>query len=180
MIPHVTMSAAGPQYDVIYDVTTAGYRWWPIGIAFAVALGTCVAILVSQKRFPTTVRGPWNRPVGYFALAFVCCMCADALWSTHREYAELSNRLRTGDFDVVEGTIEHFVPPYGKSPERFTVGEHQYSVKASYNLDPGYHTRSGIGSPIQDGVHVRIADADGVIARLEVLRADETAKDSAP
>jgi hypothetical protein len=172
------VSSAAPHYEVIYSVITAGYRWWPIVIFGFVALATCVAILLAQRRFPATVKRPWHRPVGIFVLAFVFSMSADAAWSTHRKYTELCRRLRAGEFDLVEGTVEGLIQAEGKTPEGFTVSGHRYAGYRSFDLTPGYHADVANGGTLRDGMQVRIADVDGAIARLEVLRSETIGKDS--
>ena len=82
-------------------------------------------------------------------------------------HARLVHALRTGSYAKVEGTVANFVSAdiIRKTPERWSVGDRTYEF---YDA----RVRSGLSSPglVRSGMYVRIADVDGAIALLEVLR----------
>jgi hypothetical protein len=53
--------------------------------------------------------------------------------------------------------------------ESFEVAGRRYRY-SDFVLVPGFHTTTTRGGPIREGLHVRIADVDGEIARLEIER----------
>jgi hypothetical protein len=87
-------------------------------------------------------------------------------------YVSLCHALDAGTLPNVEGIVRNFVPAPERSPtsvdvERFDVaGRHfQYSER---DMTAGFHQIQRHGSPLADGVYVRIRHFEGTIARLEV------------
>jgi hypothetical protein len=69
----------------------------------------------------------------------------------------------------VQGVVTHFVrgDSIGHTPESFEVDGHQYSFRKSVETE-GYNGHPGGKDAIYDGARVRIADVNGLIARLEI------------
>ena len=88
---------------------------------------------------------------------------------SYRDYREMVQRLNAGNYTVVEGRVQQFDPmPWGgHKNETFVVDDHFYSY-SDYQVTAGFNRTSSHGGPIRQGLHVRIADVDGVIGRLEV------------
>lgn len=86
------------------------------------------------------------------------------------QYRALRGALECGDYRAVEGVVTHFVPAKEWGDwESFNVGNDRYQYSDSY-IVPGYHRTILKGGVLRDGLHIRIADVDGEIARLEVRR----------
>jgi hypothetical protein len=86
-------------------------------------------------------------------------------------------RLNHGDYVVVEGVVRDFVPAdwIGHRHELWRVrsGDQDYWYSYSESvITAGFRQTQQQGGPIHNGVRVRIADMDGLIARLEVATTD--------
>ncbi len=95
--------------------------------------------------------------------------CIAMLAHTWREYSELRTSLQNGAFRVVEGVVSDFVPegPQGHPIERFRVDDTRFQYATS-DITSAFHRTAGQGGPVREGLRVRIADANGAIARLEI------------
>jgi hypothetical protein len=87
-----------------------------------------------------------------------------------RERQAFRDRLQRKSYSLVEGTVTDFVPGAvnGHPMERFAVNGHEYQY--SPYTSSGYSTIAAQGGTIRPGMHVRIADVDGNIVRLEIGR----------
>ena len=108
--------------------------------------------------------------LGVVGLVIFCWMPVSGAWQVFEEYSRFATRYRTGQFSLVEGIVEDFVPEPsgGHGRETFRLGEHHYAYSTS-ELVPGYHQLRARGGVIAPGVKVRIADIDGHIARIEIV-----------
>ena len=86
-----------------------------------------------------------------------------------RERLSLRAQYQAGEFKVVEGVVEDFVPePYeGHQDESFTVNGVPFSY-SYYNITPGFSQSASHGGPIRTGLPVRISYIDNLILKLEV------------
>lgn len=93
------------------------------------------------------------------------------LFMTVQQERRFRARLKTGDFEVVEGIVTNFKPepPRGHSDEEFDVSGHHYSLSSAASTG-GYHKTLPHGGSIREGLLVRIADVNGVILKLEVAK----------
>ena len=80
----------------------------------------------------------------------------------------MRDALRRGLYVRVEGTVEDFRPDVGDHGESFYVGKHYFDYAASYPTS-AYNRTGPHGGLVREGMHVRIADVAGKIARLEIL-----------
>jgi hypothetical protein len=153
-------------YEVVFDAAEHGYRtWWFVlpGV-FAIAAGVLLGIARSRM----SDRDRRAAPV----LAMILSV-AGLAWiivnyeNTHHEYLVLMDGLRSNHFTTIEGRVADFVPrgPDGHPSEHWSVRGHRYVVSPS-TVTSAFNT-PGI---VHSGDSVRIADIDGVIARLEVVR----------
>ena len=81
--------------------------------------------------------------------------------------------LDSGEHELVEGLVEDFAPAGAGdgSTERFSVNEVEFSY-SQYELNPAFRTPRSKGSPIREGLPVRIAyvarAANNAILKLEI------------
>lgn len=157
------------EYDVIFDVTTAGYRtWWfpALGAVLTAGCGLFVRQLM-RKNSPrqlatvflalmTMLIGLWT--VGAFAMTF-------------GQYYSLRSAIADGRVAVVEGVVKDFKPHHigGRGPEKFCVSDTCFAYSNSI-VTEGFNTTQASGGPIRDGLPVRVTYVGGSIVRLEVGR----------
>ena len=155
------------HYRLIFDATTVRYPVWPwlLPLALFAAFGL---VLV---RFPNLYgqRSRFMRAVGTL-LTIVGLGSALFIWHVRTgQRHKVIGALRDGHYALVEGRVSGFRPgaPTSHPPEEFDVNGHHYRYAPAEELYSFNHV-AGAGGPIHDGVQVRIADVDGLIARLEI------------
>jgi hypothetical protein len=137
---------------------------------FFVLLG--VLDLLSHRRYPARVRDGWVSKSPLSACAWTALsallLIAITVGFAHG-YWKLSSRLNNGNYEVVEGVVTQFVPMScdGKGNEAFVVSGHSFKY-SDFEPSAGFYRSKCFGGPIREGLCVRIADVDGVIARLEI------------
>jgi len=93
-----------------------------------------------------------------------------------RGQRELCQALRGGRFTLVEGVVSNFQPALRlkRRVERWNVqsGAHVYHYSYSAMDLVGYRQTAPEGGRIREGTRVRVADAGGVIGRLEIAGPD--------
>lgn len=156
---------------VVYDASASLFdNWWApcVGLVF-------VAIGIAMVRHPGFLRGSkeFVRTFGMLYAGFAVVWTVVAASVVFRDSVGTARALWQGQFQRVEGTVTHFVPgePGGHGDERWEVvsGGRVFRYDyAQYVMGPGYHRTAPYGGEVRDGLHVRVADVDGAIARLEV------------
>jgi hypothetical protein len=159
------------SYQLVFDVGMEGYRGWTLLWLFVLFSVVGAGWILLRRRYPTSRRSRLARIGPYlFTSVTVPAMLVGNI-TTYLEYRELISRLRTGEFKIVEGRVEQFDPmPWeGHKNESFVVDGHRYSY-SDYDGGVGFNRTSSHGGPIRQGLNVRIADINGVIARLEIAQ----------
>jgi len=162
-------------YTVVFDARNAGVPGWeaiPIALFF-------VALTYSKRQVPSSKpRAPalaWFLRNALFI--FACTAAVVTTLVTVGSTLRVRYRLDHGDYTVVEGVVSDFVPGdwIGHRHELWRVrsGDKDYWYTYSKSIiTSGFRQTQEEGGPIRNGVRVRIADMDGLIARLEVATAD--------
>ncbi|HEY9516828.1 MAG TPA: hypothetical protein VIQ74_14215 [Gemmatimonadaceae bacterium] len=154
-------------WKVVFDASTdrwQGLRFGTIMLGGALLISLVGAFydkLNQRKVFSTKTR---------YVTGFVLVCAILSLVGGYSRYRDLRGALERGEYQVVEGVVDRFVPAteWG-SWESFVVSDHRYEYSDPWVV-PGYHRTASNGGVIRNGLHVRIADVDGEIARLEVPR----------
>lgn len=161
-------------YVTVFDAGQVRSPATVVGAICAVVLVAAVAALIAWRRrtHPSGLREAIASPIPVICLVAIAAAPLVVLFVVLE--ASLSSGLRTalasGGYEVVEGPIHDFVPGdrEGHRPESFSVTTrgrtHSYRYRHSMR-EPGFHRSAG---PMRAGMHVRIADVDGHITRLEV------------
>jgi hypothetical protein len=111
----------------------------------------------------------------FFLLAFpiVGTCFLFSILITYSQYASLSDGMKLGKYQLLEGVVENFKPAAesSKPPEKFTVAGHDFELR-EYDVTSAFHQTSFYGSPIRNGIKVRIYCVGGEIAKLEIRKSD--------
>jgi hypothetical protein len=155
-------------YRLVFDATTVRYpaSEWLLPLALFAAFGVALA---SFPRLSEPERRRFVRPFGALS-AIVAGAMAVGIWRTSEaQRSQVVGALRDGRYQLVEGVVEGFRPGAASShpPEEFTVSGHRYRYAPAEHLY-GFNQVAALGGPIRNGLRVRIAEVDGLIARLEV------------
>jgi hypothetical protein len=155
------------RWETLFDVAETGYRhwWFPVGIAVFVLI--VFAALIAARAAGET--RPWRSWIKPYALAATAALVvpAAAFLLTYRDYSQLRDALREGRYRVVEGPVTQLAPADRGDhfDEVIVVNSQRYAYSRS-RLSAGFN-RTRV---LREGLRVRIADVNGSIARLEVLR----------
>jgi hypothetical protein len=164
--------------EVVFDVRQAGYdSWWfpAFGLLFFAFGLVLFAINQGLKRLGLpAIPNRSGKPAPWLPLVFIgfsLLWSLGTFYTTFSGYRHLRTALELGQCRVVEGRIENFHPENpsrGGSDESFDVSGVHISYSANV-VSPGFHTTCAKGSPIRDGMRVRIYSKERDIARLEIL-----------
>lgn len=147
---------------VLYDVARTSYvEWRELLTSIVIVILGALVVLREERRY---------RFGGIFLIAIGLSFLVLGTGASAIQHRDLVMRLRSGKYENVEGAITDFSPGSfdGHVQERFTVAGHRYTFSSAKSM-AGYHDVQGAGGPLGDGVRVRIADVNGMIARFELL-----------
>jgi len=155
------------SYRLIFDASTVRYPTWQwVSPWLAAALLGLVLV-----RFPHIygARPRYFRTFGVLLCVVGCLAAVGIEIASRSQRNRIVGALTSGRFRVVEGRITNFHPGSTDShpPEEFDVGTHHYRYAPAEALY-GFNRVAGGGGPLRAGLSVRIADVEGVIARLEI------------
>jgi hypothetical protein len=146
---------------VIFDVTEAGYRGWPVAGVGALLLLSALAVAYVNRH------AGFGRRWGFFAgvaivVAIISVFCVVEFVSARRS-------LQNGDYQIAEGYIQeyHALPARAKGRESFTVAGKTFEF-SEFALMPGFSWTRRKGSPLEKGSFVRIAYRSRQILRVEL------------
>jgi hypothetical protein len=181
-------------YRVIYDVRDAfdatsflmmglfaaiGLTLWGVGRADVWLLSRAGAAPAGPGQEPGFVdRAARMRGWGLLFLVAGPLVLGFVGWMQWSGRERLRSALESGAYTVVEGEVTEFERgDRGRHrDERFSVvsGGRRYTYAyRSSSYEPGFHESHG---PIREGMHLRIADVGGHIARLEVRTVEDPAR----
>lgn len=160
------------DYVLVYDasqspVTTADDFVFPL-----LAAGATILYLTRRRWIRTWVEKPdwYERPSLLLGITILFWLITLGTWSGVSDEAALGERVHRGAYELVEGTVENFVPGDrgAHHEESWTIRSggavHAYRYLVSRD-EPGFRQSAG---PVYAGARVRVADVDGVIGRLEI------------
>ena len=157
------------HYQLVFDASAQGFEFpWDALLGLApLALGLAVL------RFPALwfpQRPRLGRVLGTLVTGFGLIFLVGIPMVKWREHQEFRDRLQEKNYALVEGTVTEFVPGAfdGHPMESFAVNGSKYMY--SPYTSSGFSTIAAQGGPIRPGLHVRIADVNGNIARLEIAQ----------
>jgi hypothetical protein len=166
-------AAATSDYRTVFDVAVNGYQTWRAAILpGSLSVAALIILVLLRSNFSPKSKSTrfYRGIIGAVAVA-AAAGCVAMLVHTRREYDALRSSLRDRTFQVVEGDVVDFVPQGtdGHPIERFRVNSTRFEYSRS-DITSAFHRTAIRGGPIRDGIAVRIADVNGKIARLEILR----------
>ena len=158
------------HYDVFFDMAGPGYRSWQTFFLGGL-VGVVVGIVARLQRLGTGRKFPSE----IFPFAFAVFWCLGALTMTWGKYWQLGSLERHGEVQVVAGPVCDYKPGQAHvGPEQFCVDVQCFSFWGG-GMSPAFELTAGDGSPIRQGLPVRITYAGDDIIKLEIGR-----KGSAP
>ena len=149
-------------YEITADESIPGLKGVLFTLVFA-AFAAMVFLMIRHRRsgmVQMSVGGSAQgllRPVCFIAALFVLLAFLAGLGQIHAGQT-LMARYRNGEYQVVEGVVEHFdpMPAEGHKHESFDIDGVRFEY-SDYREQPGYHqARSHHGVITGDGQHLRI------------------------
>jgi len=83
---------------------------------------------------------------------------------------DLTQQLRAGRADQLEGSVEHFFEVAGGKNECLSIEDRRFCY-SDWEITPGFNRTRALGGPIEPGLQVRVAAIGDTIVRLEVASA---------
>ena len=159
------------NYITIYQFSPKGIRPDLYAIAFTTLI-VC-GLLFYFSRYSRKRKEVRVGAILLFALMEIFTIYS--AWSEMSADSACNSAFKSGQYSVIEGTVEDFRPmPYeGHANEQFHVGSVRFSY-SDYEDRPGFNQSSSHGSPIREGLKVRISYSDDcsewpkTILKLEV------------
>jgi hypothetical protein len=155
-------------YRVAFDVTQAGFRWWP---SLLIAIASALAFLWGRTQ-ETSGEGDDDDLTGLFFkfLGIAGLIASVALLAfTYTEYRSVMQALSSGNCIVASGVVTNFTAPHGKGgSESFTLDGVQFHYGSGLTSTVfGYYWNRGF---IHNGVNARITYTrwDRDILRVEI------------
>lgn len=167
--PDVALSMM--DYATIFDMSTLGFRyWWLLGpFLFVIAVDIAfLCILRSYYRRGRRIARPEILLVGaLFALMTV--VTGVVLFRPLGQYLAAQAVANRSLAKFTEGRIHEFHPPdpATHAPERFSVNGIEFTY-SDYDLNAGYNVSTTHGSPLRQGLPVRIWYYHGSILKLQI------------
>jgi hypothetical protein len=163
------------HYNIIFDVTQAGYRQWQ-ELYLAIIFGAIPIIIISFKGIAWLRHSIYAIKFLLFACVFICLMGAFGFQHSYSNYLRLQSAMRDSKCIITEGVVTQFHKTFAgrnsnRPAETFVVNnvEFRYADGSAQN---GFH-QIGI---ITNGMQVRIYHFDGIdsvdkdITRLEIAQ----------
>jgi hypothetical protein len=106
---------------------------------------------------------------GYFFIAFSLLIEITAVVDSSTKYVDMKRTLQQGQYQIVEGSVEDFVPmqDYGNKRERFSVNGVFFSY-SDFVITQCFNNSSTHGGPIRAHLKVRVSYVDNCSLKLEV------------
>jgi len=151
------------NYVTIFEIAKQDFPWWFVSLGLiAFCIGLIVFFFVPLLRAKFVAAAFMILGLGWSLLSYS---------SARRQFTSYHASYAKGNFSVIEGKVENFVPmlPNGHSAERFTLGRIKFSY-AEGIITPCFHHTQPHGGPMRDGLQVRISYVDDCILKLEVVQ----------
>jgi len=153
------------NYHVVFDVSQNSSQLviFALIILFALLPGLIGWGLIGSSNATEAFKGKFFLLISFIGVALSLVALISVSW----EYYDVRKALRTGNFQVAEGTIENFVPmpSGGHSTESFKVGTTSFAYGSGWGSIV-FNSEWNHGF-IRNGVQVRISYRDGDILRVE-------------
>jgi Na+/melibiose symporter-like transporter len=171
-------------YHTVFEITQKPFEWRYSAFGFIfVAIGV-VCIIFGPQLARMNASKPnglaWlfkprfavkPQYLGWFFVIFASFWTLVAFISTYSSYRECREAYRTGQYSVVEGTVEDFHPmPYtGHQMECFRVQTEQFCY-SDYVVSPAFNQSASHGGPIRAGLPIRVAYFENEHFNAQILR----------
>ncbi|MEJ0060252.1 MAG: hypothetical protein WDM79_12035 [Terricaulis sp.] len=164
------------DYQVIYDISTASYEWWPAVICFSLAAISLPWAFLPRRKNHLSKDGQ--------AFASACIfLILGGLWVfKYALFLHAQDQKRSNDFSVVEGFVDdyQYAAFASHEPDHFIVAGHSFTVGPPM-ISVGYGRTSADGAPRLLNRCVRIEYTDrGAILWLGIAEPNDDFACTAP
>jgi len=174
--PAFVVPAPAVVYQLAFDVSQAGYRAWWFPAIGLLCVGVGVALVKRRELLARklTISGAFFVSYGFLGGAIL--WTGVALTVTLSDYLTLSGALRRGEAQVTEGPITELqsATTEDRVEDRFTVCGVPFNCSDD-RVTAGFDQTRARGSPVREGLWVRISNLGARIARLEIATAPPAA-----
>ncbi len=140
--------------------------------AFGMGMVVLCCLFIRYKRY---LRPQSHKFVPYVAIVVISVVTAIGTIANILHWSALVRALKNGDCRTVEGEVKSFHPRSvtpENAPESFCVADVCFSYIAR-DLTPHFNLTKAEGSPLENGVYVKVWYSGRDILRLEIARAED-------
>ena len=156
-------------YDLVFDVSQAGYRSWYFtlwGIPF-ILFG--IAAIKSSRTSPPDKPSWFEQIFPYFFTVFSVFWTLAVGFGNYYAYKHLSNALQNGECSVAEGKITKYETATRcgarGGTEELCINDVCFCLR-----HPGFDLSSDYASPVRVGKNTKVHHCNHKIARLEISK----------
>lgn len=151
------------QYEVYYDILLA-----KSGVEGSITTIISIALVVFLLKRSLKTRMQLESIFLIAWLIGVISLGGLGYGNVYYQHFRCTQWMRTGNYQIVEGRVADFVPYHKPKKEHFSVNA-AYFEYSPYDLTVcGFKQLARDGSPIKDGLMVRITYQEGRILKLEI------------
>jgi hypothetical protein len=159
------------NYTTVYEVTDESLLMiWLPALSVVVALG----ILLFNLFLSNSPKRKHGIAIGFFATCFALFFSYMVIPDQLAEYNKTTERYEKGDFEIVEGEVEAFIPMLMReNDESFTVNNVSFKYSEADESFCGFNDTKANGGPISgNGQKVRLGYINNgkmnIILKIEV------------
>jgi hypothetical protein len=150
-------------YQTVFEISHESFHWaypaWEFGATAAAAGFAWLGKRIKLR----------NWQIGYVVTGAALLLFTTGTWGDYTNFRRLHKAYQNGQYSIVEGEIEDFVPYQAHNhDECFSIKGVRFCY-SDVNPTPGFHTIRENGGPLHSGLRVRIAYVSDDILRIEVL-----------
>lgn len=157
--------------ELIYDLLKSGYGYWQLTLVFIGVSALCLLWILFRKNVRAWSQRKYPDFTPFLCFGIVATWTVLFFGQTYLEYRDVLEKVRRGEFSLVEGNVENFSPlKYGRgAKEKFRVEGINFEYDP-YLFSPGLNIESFTGIGIKNGSYLKISYTDGTIVRLEACQ----------
>lgn len=153
-------------YKTIYDIQEAGCRYGFISMLLGLLVIYSAVEWYRGKRWAEKMQAGYSPKTFCLFFGVLTVLAFVATWG---DYFSLTNAVKNGQATTIDGVVSDFHPAENiKSTEYFAVGERVFAY-SKYAVKQGFNMLKLEGSPLADGLHVRVSYIDDHIVKLEII-----------
>lgn len=161
------------RYQTVFDFMEAGFPWWPILLGLVIVAAT-VVIYHMRDRLMTRRAKETRLLIARLLVSAAILWTMTTTYRVFAQYFDLKNAVASGEMRVKQGQVtdyHSFLSTESGIYEKFCV-QHYCFTYSDLIPSAGFNNMAVYGGPMEKDIFVRVHHADNLIARLEIMVAE--------